>query len=71
MFRQETAPKRRAVDTRKAGSKGKPAQFANAAYPHRLNFYQLPPTAEITLDEFEQWAIDRLKGIEYCAEGAA
>lgn len=30
-------------------------------YPYRLNFYGVPPTAEITLEEFEQWAIDRLK----------
>lgn len=30
-------------------------------YPHRLNFYQTPPTEEITLEEFEVWAIDRLR----------
>ncbi|KAL9108840.1 MAG: hypothetical protein Q9187_008246 [Circinaria calcarea] len=41
-------------------------QFANATYtepeyPHRLNLYTVPPTAEITLEEFEQWAIDRLR----------
>lgn len=54
-------PKRRAnVDYKKR-------QFANAefkqqTYEHRLNFYILPPTAEITLAEFETWAIDRLKG---------
>ncbi|GAA6011155.1 hypothetical protein JCM11491_006742 [Sporobolomyces phaffii] len=30
-------------------------------YPHRLNFYQAPPTEEITLEEFEVWAIDRLR----------
>jgi DNA primase large subunit len=45
----------------------KKRQFAKAAYgdqtyPHRLNFYVLPPTAEITLEEFEEWAICRLKG---------
>jgi len=43
-------------------------------YPHRLSFYILPPTAEVTLDQFEQWAIDRLRGINlslelYCKEG--
>jgi DNA primase large subunit len=42
-------------------------QFAEPAYqetqyPHRLNFYSTPPTADITLEEFEQWAIDRLRG---------
>ena len=30
-------------------------------YPHCLNIYQVPPTAEITLEEFETWAIDRLR----------
>lgn len=39
------------------------AEFQEQTYDHRLNFYILPPTAEITLEEFEQWAIDRLKGM--------
>ncbi|KAA6415946.1 MAG: DNA primase large subunit [Lasallia pustulata] len=44
----------------------KKKQFANATYKqqeyhHRLNFYDFPPTAEITLEQFEQWAIDRLR----------
>ncbi|GAA5890816.1 hypothetical protein JCM5296_003430 [Sporobolomyces johnsonii] len=30
-------------------------------YPHRLNFYERPPVDEITLEEFEIWAIDRLR----------
>ncbi|CCU80180.1 DNA primase large subunit [Blumeria hordei DH14] len=30
-------------------------------YKHRLNFYIYPPTADITLEQFEQWAIDRLR----------
>ena len=30
---------------------------------HRLNFYTYPPTEEITLDQFEQWAIDRLRSL--------
>jgi DNA primase large subunit len=30
-------------------------------YPFRLNFYDTPPQEEVTLEEFEQWAIDRLK----------
>ncbi|KAK7954207.1 hypothetical protein PG996_015093 [Apiospora saccharicola] len=53
-------PKRRnVVDHRKK-------QFADpgykeTAYPHRLNFYAVPPTADITLEQFEQWAIDRLR----------
>ena len=54
-------PKRRnVVDHRKK-------QFATPTYkdldyPHRLNFYSDPPTADITLEQFEQWAIDRLRG---------
>lgn len=32
-------------------------------YQHRLNMYARPPTADITLEEFEQWAIDRLRVI--------
>ena len=44
----------------------KKQQFADATYkeqeyPHRLNVYDIPPTAEVTLEEFEQWAIDRLR----------
>jgi DNA primase large subunit len=33
-----------------------------ADYPTRLNFYSDAPTADITLEQFEQWAIDRLRG---------
>jgi DNA primase large subunit len=40
------------------------AEFAQQHYEHRLNFYTLPPTAEITLEEFETWAINRLKGTQ-------
>jgi hypothetical protein len=52
---------------RRANLDYKRRQFANAEfqqqnYEHRLNFYVLPPTAEITLEEFETWAINRLKG---------
>jgi hypothetical protein len=42
------------------------AEFQEQNYEHRLNFYVLPPTAEITLEEFEQWAINRLKGASAC-----
>ncbi|KAI1910605.1 DNA primase subunit pri2 [Ophidiomyces ophidiicola] len=51
---------------RRAGLDFKRRQFATPTYkqqdyPHRLNFYEVPPTAEITLEQFEQWAIDRLR----------
>ena len=47
----------------------KKRQFVNPAYEHqeynhRPNFYTVPPTAEISLEDFEIWAIDRLKGIQ-------
>ncbi|KAL2263291.1 hypothetical protein VTK26DRAFT_7481 [Humicola hyalothermophila] len=58
-FRRIDPKRRHVVDHRKK-------QFAEASYkdtdyPHRLNFYSTPPTADITLEEFEQWAIDRLR----------
>lgn len=34
----------------------------NLKYHHRLNFYEKPPTEEITIEDFEVWAIDRLRG---------
>jgi DNA primase large subunit len=37
--------------------------FQKLDYKHRLNFYITPPTADITLEQFEQWAIDRLRGL--------
>lgn len=33
----------------------------NLRYPLRLNFYNKPPDSEVTIEEFETWAIDRLK----------
>ncbi|KAL9105095.1 MAG: hypothetical protein Q9163_000013 [Psora crenata] len=72
MIRQDvnrTDPKRRStLDHRKK-------QFATPThqqhdYPHRMNLYIVPPTAEITLEQFEQWAIDRLRilaEIEACS----
>lgn len=29
-------------------------------YPLRLSFYSRPPTLEITIEDFQSWAIDRL-----------
>ncbi|RPA95167.1 DNA primase, large subunit [Choiromyces venosus 120613-1] len=60
MFRQESVKRVRAIDSKKHwASTG--AEFNPIDYTHRLNFYNTPPTTEITLDEFEQWAIDRLR----------
>lgn len=37
--------------------------YKEAEYPYRLNYYVTPPTADITLEQFEQWAIDRLRSM--------
>lgn len=37
------------------------SQYEPEHYPYRLNHYKTPPTAEIELEKFEQWAIDRLR----------
>lgn len=59
-------PKRRTTLDHKKKQFATPI-FKQQDYPHRLNFYEVPPTAEITLEEFEQWAIDRLKS-EYIGD---
>lgn len=62
MFRQDfnrIDPKRRHVDPRKQQFVER--VYKDQQYPHRLNFYAVPPTADITLEQFEQWAIDRLR----------
>ena len=53
-------PKRRNVIDHKKKQFAAPL-YEQQEYPHRLNLYNLPPTAEIRLEQFEQWAIDRLR----------
>lgn len=53
-------PKRRNVLDSRKRQFAKPA-FAEQTYPHRLNFYNVPPTGDISLEEFEEWGIARLK----------
>lgn len=55
-------PKRRSTLDHKKKQFAIPA-YKQQEYPHRLNLYEVPPTAEITLEQFEQWAIDRLRSI--------
>ncbi|KAE8259256.1 hypothetical protein A4X13_0g1154 [Tilletia indica] len=43
------------------GGAGVAYRKVNERYPHRMSFYNLPPTQEITLWQFETWAIDRLR----------
>jgi DNA primase large subunit len=53
-------PKRRSTLDHKKKQFATPT-YKEQEYPYRLNFYDAPPTAEITLEQFEQWAIDRLR----------
>lgn len=53
-------PKRRNIIDHKKKQFAAPL-YEHPEYPHRLNLYNLPPTAEIRLEQFEQWAIDRLR----------
>lgn len=63
-------PKRRnVVDHRKKQFAS--AQFKDAEYNSRLNFYSEPPTSDITLEQFEQWAIDRLRGMGIYSLGSS
>ncbi|EEB07539.1 DNA primase large subunit Spp2 [Schizosaccharomyces japonicus yFS275] len=43
-----------------SGKKATTLSLGTAEYPTRLNFYLDPPTGEISLEEFETWALDRL-----------
>ena len=64
MIRQEFSridPKRRNAINHRTKQFAVPA-YPNLEYKSRLNFYVVPPTADITLEQFEQWAIDRLRG---------
>lgn len=56
-------PKRRNVLDHRKKQFADPS-YKEAQYPTRLNFYSTPPTADITLEEFEQWAIDRLRSAQ-------
>ncbi|KAI2643384.1 DNA primase, large subunit [Xylaria nigripes] len=53
-------PKRRNVLDHRKKQFADPT-YKKTEYPYALNFYATPPTADITLEQFEQWAIDRLK----------
>ncbi|KAI9829232.1 MAG: hypothetical protein M1819_006412 [Sarea resinae] len=63
MIRQDSGridPKRRTTFDHRRKQFASPT-YKQQEYRFRLNFYDIPPTAEITLEEFEQWAIDRLR----------
>lgn len=51
--------KKRAVNPKR--QQFQQATFADQDYAHRCNFYIIPPTSDITLEQFEEWGIARLK----------
>ncbi|KAI1816672.1 DNA primase, large subunit [Poronia punctata] len=53
-------PKRRNIVDHRKKQFAAPT-YKETEYPYALNFYATPPTADITLEQFEQWAIDRLR----------
>lgn len=66
MFRQakrRTAGRRNFEESRSSHAFQLSSQTPGKSTPYecRASFYSVPPLLEITLDEFEQWAIDRLK----------
>lgn len=56
---QRLEKKRRHVNEKKKQFSA--AIYKHQDYPYRLNFYEIPPTTEISLEDFEIWAIDRLR----------
>ncbi|KAI6246187.1 putative DNA primase large subunit [Erysiphe necator] len=58
-FSRIDSRRRAKVSYRKKQSEAPKSQALH--YSHRLNFYIIPPTGDITLEQFEQWAIDRLR----------
>ena len=53
------AKKRAVLDHRKR--QFAKAQWVEQDYAHRMNFYTVPPTGDVTLEQFEEWGIARLK----------
>jgi hypothetical protein len=39
------------------------SQWQEQSYEHAMNFYNVPPTGDIALEQFEEWGIARLKGM--------
>ena len=53
------AKKRAVVDHRKRQFAR--AQWVEQDHAHRMSFYTIPPTGDVTLEQFEEWGIARLK----------
>eukprot|EP01135_Chromosphaera_perkinsii_P005511 Nk52_evm60s352 gene=Nk52_evmTU60s352 len=44
--------------------KGRKSTIGSSKYPCRVQMYALPPTDEISLEEFERFALERVKGLK-------
>jgi DNA primase large subunit len=57
-----------------SGSAPEVALFSSKKFPFKLSFYQQSPLDEVTLEQFEEWALDRLRGesrrVPRCAQRA-
>ena len=49
-------------NTRKIGRSAGKFGNRNTQLGHHLQFYKIPPIGEISLQEFEEYAVDRLRG---------
>lgn len=66
MFRAAAPSDRKAAGIERASAAGYPSvdRYATRGarrYPFRLNFYREPPVHEVTIEQFEIWAMDRLR----------
>ncbi|CAB4422260.1 unnamed protein product [Rhizophagus irregularis] len=65
----DTNNKRTLASSTVGGERYEVKRHHGTKYPHLLNFYSVPPTEEITIDEFESFAFDRLQVLK-ALEGA-
>ncbi|KAF9557599.1 hypothetical protein BGW38_009147, partial [Lunasporangiospora selenospora] len=56
-----TQPNRKSRLLASRGLGGPRFDINDEPYPTRLNFYKDPPQMEISIDEFEQFALDRMQ----------
>lgn len=50
------------VNLKSAGTASTPQTERSATSSGRLSFYQTPPSSIISIEDFEQYAVDRLRG---------
>lgn len=67
MFRAAPPSERKPLSSERASTLGSASvdRYSTKGprrYPFRLNLYDKPPIHEVTIEQFEIWAIDRLRG---------